>query len=147
MLPFGVNRGRLVQTVQAGRMPIEVVDRMERAEILLTTKQFFRKMPRMLRSAEESGKSIFVLRNNTPPQIRDFLTGLSRERGWEDPVVTAVREAEEATRQVQEGEDTVTLTPQMAYIRRLQHQIAQESSLASTSVGREPNRRVTISRR
>ena len=147
VLPFGVNRGRLVQTVQAGRMPIEVVDRMERAEILLTTKQFFRKMPRMLRNAEESGKSIFVLRNNTPPQIRDFLTGLSRERGWEDPVVTAVREAEEATRQVQGGEDTVTLTPQMAYIRRLQHQIAQESSLASTSVGREPNRRVTISRR
>ncbi len=147
VLPFGVNRGRLVQTVQAGRMPIEVVDRMERAEILLTTKQFFRKMPRMLRNAEESGKSIFVLRNNTPPQIRDFLTGLSRERGWEDPVVTAVREAENATRQVQEGEDTVTLTPQMAYIRRLQHQIAQESSLASTSVGREPNRRVTISRR
>ena len=38
VLPFGVNRGRLVQTVQAARMPIEVVDRMERAEILLTTK-------------------------------------------------------------------------------------------------------------
>ena len=147
ILPFGVNKGRLVQTVQAGRMPIEVVDRMERAEILLTTKQFFRKMPRTLKNAEESGRSIFVLRNNTPPQIREFLTGLSRERGWEDPVVQAVREAEQAARQVQGGEDAVTLTPQMAYIRRLQHQIAEESSLASTSVGREPNRRVTISRR
>ena len=147
ILPFGVNRGRLVQTVQAGRMPVELVDRLDRAEILLTTKQFFRKMPRTLRNAEESGKSIFVLRNNTPPQIREFLMGLSRERGWEDPVVHAVREAEEAARQVQDGEGTVTLTPQMAYIRRLQHQIAQESSLASTSVGREPNRRVTISRR
>ena len=147
ILPFGVNKGRLVQTVQAGRMPIEVVDRMDRAEILLTTKQFFRKMPRTLKNAEESGRSIFVLRNNTPPQIREFLTGLSRERGWEDPVVQAVREAEQAARQVQGGEDAVTLTPQMAYIRRLQHQIAQESSLTSTSVGREPNRRVTISRR
>ena len=147
VLPFGVNKGRLVQTVQAARMPIEVVDRMERAEILLTTKQFFRKMPRTLKNAEESGRSIFVLRNNTPPQIREFLTGLSREKGWEDPAVLAVREAEEAARQVQKGEETVTLTPQMAYIRRLQHQIAQESSLASTSVGREPNRRVTISRR
>ena len=88
-----------------------------------------------------------MLRNNTPPQIREFLTGLSRERGWEDPAVLAVREAEEAARQVHKGEETVTLTPQMAYIRRLQHQIAEESSLASTSVGREPNRRVTISRR
>ena len=62
-------------------------------------------------------------------------------------MVQAVREAEQAARQVQGGEDAVTLTPQMAYIRRLQHQIAEESSLASTSVGREPNRRVTISRR
>ena len=147
ILPFGVNRGRLVQTVQAGRMPIEVVDRMERAEILLTTKQFFRKMPRTLKNAEDSGKSIFVLRNNTPPQIREFLMGISREKGWEDPVAVAVREAEDAARQVHKGEETVTLTPQMAYIRRLQHQIAQESSLVSTSVGREPNRRVTISRR
>ena len=147
ILPFGVNKGRLVQTVQAGRIPVELVDRLERAEILLTTKQFFRKMPRTLRNAEDAGKSIFVLRNNTPPQIREFLTGLSRERGWEDPVSHAVREAEEAARQVHGGEETVTLTPQMAYIRRLQHRIAQESSLVSTSVGREPNRRVTISRR
>ena len=147
VLPFGVSKSRLAQTVQSGRMPIEIVDRMDRAEVLLTTKQFFRKMPRTLRSAEEAGKSIFVLRNNTPPQIREFLIGISQERGWEDPVTLAVREAEDAARQVQDGEDTVALTPQMAYIRRLQHRIAQESSLVSTSVGREPNRRVTISRR
>ena len=147
ILPFGVSKSRLAQTVHSGRMPIEVVDRLERAEILLTTKQFFRKMPRTLKSAEEAGKSIFVLRKNTPPQIREFLVGLSQERGWEDPVTQAVREAEEAALQVQGGGETVALTPQMAYIRRIQHRIAQESSLVSTSVGREPHRRVTISRR
>ena len=59
----------------------------------------------------------------------------------------AVREAEEAAKQVHSGQEAVALTPQVAYIRRLQHQIAQELSLTSISVGRDPNRRVTISRR
>ena len=147
ILPFGVSKGRVAQIAHTTRMPIDVVDNLDRAEVLLTTKQFFRKMPKLLKSAEDTGKSIFVLRKNTLGQIREFLMDLSRERGWEDPVTKAVREAQEAAEQVRDGQDIVTLTPQSAYIRRLQHQIAQESSLASVSVGREPHRRVTISRR
>ncbi len=147
ILPFGVSKGRVSQIVNTSRMPIDVVDNLDRAEVLLTTKQFFRKMPKLLKNAEDSGKSIFVLRKNTATQIRDFLMDLSRDRGWEDPVAMAVREAQDAAEQVRGGQSVVTLTPQIAYIRRLQHQIAQESSLASTSVGREPHRRVTISRR
>ncbi len=147
VLPFGVSKGRVAQIVQIARMPIDMEDNLDRADVLLTTKQFFRKMPKLLKNAEETGKSIFVLRKNTLPQIREFLMGLSRERGWEDPVTRAVKEVEEATRQVHDGQETVSLTPQIAYIRRLQHQIAEESSLASVSVGREPYRRVTISRK
>jgi stage III sporulation protein SpoIIIAA len=147
ILPFGVSKGRVAQIAQSTRMPIDVVDNLDRADILLTTKQFFRKMPKLLKTAEDTGKSIFVLRKNTLPQLRDFLLGLSREKGWEDPVTRAVREAEEATRQVHNGQDSVALTPQVAYIRRLQHQVAHERSLTSVSIGREPHRRVTISRR
>ena len=146
ILPFGVNKGRVDQIIQNTKMPIQVVDNLDRAEILLTTKQFFRKMPKLLQSAEEVGKSIFVLRRNTLSQIRDFLRDVSRQKGWEDPVDLAVREAENAAREVYSGHGTVALTPQAAYIRRLQHQIAQELSLTSVSVGRDPNRRVTISR-
>ena len=147
VLPFGVSKGRVAQIVQTTQMPIQVVDNLDRADILLTTKQFFRKMPKALQSAEEAGKSIFVLRRNSLPQIRDFLWSVSREKGWEDPVDGAVKEAEEAARQVHDGQESVALTPQGAYIRRLQHQIAQELSLTSVSVGRDPNRRVTISHR
>ena len=147
VLPFGVSKGRVAQIVQTTRMPIQLVENLERADIILTTKQFFRKMPKLLKSAEEAGRSIFVLRRNTLPQIREFLWAVSREKGWDDPVDRAVREAEEAAKQVHNGQDTVALTPQVAYIRRLQHQIAQELHLTSISVGRDPNRRVTISRR
>jgi stage III sporulation protein SpoIIIAA len=147
VLPFGVSKGRVAQIVQTTRMPIQLVENLERADIILTTKQFFRKMPKLLKTAEEMGKSIFVLRRNTLPQIREFLWSLSRGKGWEDPVDKAVRETEVAAKQVHDGQETVTLTPQVAYIRRLQHQIAQELSLTSISVGVDPNRRVTISSR
>jgi stage III sporulation protein SpoIIIAA len=147
VLPFGVSKGRVAQIVQTTRMPIQVVENLDRADIILTTKQFFRKMPKLLKSAEEAGRAIFVLRRNTLPQIREFLWAVSREKGWEDPVDRAVREAEEAAKQVHSSQEAVALTPQVAYIRRLQHQIAQELSLTSISVGRDPNRRVTISRR
>ena len=147
ILPFGVSRGRVAQVVQGTGMPIDVVDNLGRADVLLTTKQFFRKRPKLLKSAEETGKSIFVLRKNTLPQIREFLMDLSRDKGWEDPAIRAVREAEDAVEQLRRGEVAVSLSPQLAYIRRLQHQIAQELSLNSASNGREPYRRVTISRR
>ncbi|MDA0988981.1 MAG: AAA family ATPase [Chloroflexi bacterium] len=147
VLPFGVSKSRVAQIVQTTRMPIQLVENMDRADVILTTKQFFRKMPKLLKSAEEAGRAIFVLRRNSLPQIRDFLLSVSREKGWEDPVERAVREAEEAAKQVHSGQETVALMPQAAYIRRLQHQIAQELSLTSISVGNDPNRRVTISRR
>jgi hypothetical protein len=38
----------------------------------------------------------------------------------------------------------VELSPQRAYIRRLQHEIAQRYNLSSRSLGREPERRVRI---
>ncbi|MBF8266684.1 MAG: Stage sporulation protein SpoIIIAA [Dehalococcoidia bacterium] len=147
VLPFGVSKDRVAQVVQGTSIPIQVVDGLGQADIVLTTKQFFRKRPKLLKSAEEAGKSIFVLRKNTLPQIREFLMELSREKGWEDPAVRAVREAEAAVEQIRRGQEEVSLSPQAAHIRRLQHQIAQELSLSSVSVGREPNRRVTISRR
>jgi predicted RNA-binding protein Jag len=42
------------------------------------------------------------------------------------------------------GQDSVDLTPQNAYIRRLQHLLAQRYNLPSRSLGKEPYRRVRI---
>jgi len=38
----------------------------------------------------------------------------------------------------------VELSPQSAYIRRLQHLIAERNNLLSKSSGKDPNRRVRI---
>ena len=58
-----------------------------------------------------------------------------------------MEEAEAAAYQVLHGtRDRVELQPQEAWIRRLQHQLAERYNLASRSRGREPFRRVEIYR-
>ena len=70
------------------------------------------------------------------------------EKGWEDPVSKAMREAQSAAFKVHEGDENyVRLNPQISYIRRIQHEIANDHRLSSTSEGSEPYRRVTISKR
>ena len=39
---------------------------------------------------------------------------------------------------------SVQLSPQEAYVRRLQHEMAREANLLSRSSGSDPQRRVTI---
>ncbi len=61
-----------------------------------------------------------------------------------DPVLSAMTEAEEAIHAVMNNDRPVELMPQRAYIRRLQHELAQRFNLSSQSRGREPQRRVRI---
>ena len=114
---------------------------------MVTTKQFFRTMPKLLKKAEESGKSILVLKRNSTVQIRDFLNDLSGQNGNIQHIEVAIQEASLAAEQIEAGEDRVVLKPQTSYVRKLQHQIAEDLMLASFSVGKEPKRRVTIARK
>jgi hypothetical protein len=58
----------------------------------------------------------------------------------------AMDEAEDAANRVLSGEQTVHLTPQRSYIRRLQHLLGQRYNVASVSQGREPERSVLFYR-
>jgi hypothetical protein len=104
---------------------------------------------------------VYVLRKNTMNQVMDFLRTLAREQGMdmkqlrrsdadgEDSsagIDQAMEEAESAAQRVAGGEFSVQLSPQRAYVRRLQHMLAERFSLASTSRGREPERSVLIYR-
>ena len=55
-------------------------------------------------------------------------------------------EAEDAISSVIDGGPPVQLAPQVSRIRQVQHQLAERYALASRSRGREPHRRVEISR-
>lgn len=98
----------------------------------------------MVQRAEEQGTPVYVLRKNSPPQVEQFVRGLSRRNGGRVSLETALQEAQEAVERVWQGEPYVELNPQSSYVRRLQHQLAGRYNLESQSVGREPERRVTV---
>ena len=149
VLPYGVNRGRIDQIIKSLNAPLALVGDMKVADLVVTTKNYHRRGTQALKTAEKMGKPVFVLRRNTVNQIEQFVRAIVREsegRSVSDADRSlAVLEAEKAALRAGKGESNIELRPQNSHIRRLQHQVATEYGLGSSSVGREPKRRVVIS--
>ncbi|TET17090.1 MAG: single-stranded DNA-binding protein, partial [Dehalococcoidia bacterium] len=140
---FGINRGRLEQMAKERQLSLDIVDNLNNANLFITSRSYYRRKPQKVRDAETANLPIYVLKSNTPPQIRQLLNDIY-PRDNADPLKLALGEAKEAVEQVKSGQETVELSPQSAYIRRLQHLIAERNNLASHSLGKDPNRRVRI---
>ena len=79
---------------------------------------------------------------------RRHVADSDEEQASADPDVrTALEEAREAVDRIMGGERKVALSPQSAFIRRLQHGMAARYNLGSASAGRDPGRRVIIRKR
>jgi stage III sporulation protein SpoIIIAA len=149
MYLFGVNRERLEATARELHIPINIVANLSHADILVTSKTYYQRKPQKIRDAEAANIPIYVLRKHSSSQFRQFLLTLDRRAPSPDnlPITEiAIREAEEAVSRLKEGEEEIELSPRSAYIRRLQHLIAERNRLSSHSVGNEPQRRVRITR-
>ncbi len=151
---FGVNRGRFEEPVREMQLAIELTNNLNDASLFVTSKSHFRRKPQKVREAEAANLPIYVLRANSPNQIRQFFNTLYPSLVQDSHVIrpdradslrTALSEAREAVELVREGQQAaVELSPQSAYIRRLQHLIAERSGLSSHSSGQDPQRRVRI---
>ena len=149
VFPFGVSRERLGQAAQDATLSVAVADNAVQADMVLTTKAHYRRRPQVIQAAEERGVPIFVLRKNTPAQIVSFLYQVAGSQTvvGARPIDAGTSEAEEGVERILTGDaDAVELQPRSAFVRRVQHRIAEQSKLRSSSVGREPQRRVTIRR-
>jgi len=149
ILPYGVARNRLKRAARQMHVPINLVNNVGQAGVLITTKRFYRKRSRVIVDAEEQGLPIYVLRANTVAQMEACLSDifdLENKASGRMSSRHALQEAEEAIRQVLEGAKGVELSPQNSYVRRRQHELARAADLASKSQGKEPHRRVRIYR-
>ncbi len=147
ILAYGVNRGKLLQAIEDLEFPMEVVKNIEQADILLTTKSYYRRQTKGLQIAQTKGCPVYVLRKNTLVQIQQFIKAIMRKSGIRadtPQIKNVVVEAEQAVKKIVGGESQIELMPQGSFIRKIQHQIAQNSSVVSTSTGKEPNRRVVF---
>lgn len=169
--PFGVSRNRLDQAITVLGVPAILVRDQNEADVVVTLKNYYRRKPQPLRDAESRGMPVYVLKANTAPQMESILGGLfprpalgsesaatDADRGVEigtprsvgggtgDPMLRAIVEAEEAINAVMDGSPPVSLAPQAAHVRRLQHELAERYNIGSRSRGQEPFRRVELFR-
>ena len=143
LYPFGINRGRLEQAAKEMQLSLDIVNSLNDANLFITSKNYYRRKPQKVRDAEAANLPIYVLKSNTPSQIRQLLATIY-PKDKTNFIKLALSEAKEAVARVKNGQETVELSPQSAYIRRLQHLIAEQGNLSSNSLGEDPNRRVMI---
>ncbi len=143
VFPYGVSRSYLEQSVRELKLPVRIQHHVEDSDIVLTLKNYYRRKDSPVRLAESSGIPIEVLRSNTVSQIKG---ALARVYGVEasDPTETALEEALEGINRARQLGGEVELSPQNAYVRRLQHQLVGEHEMVARSTGEEPNRRLVI---
>jgi len=144
--PYGVTQSYLDRASEELDLPVEVVKRLGQADIMLTLKSYYRRRSQAIVDAERRGIPVYVLRSNTLHQIKSSLAEVFGVEKRVDPFALALQETQEAIREVLAGARSVELSPQNAYVRRKQHEMAREASLISRSRGKEPGRRVKIYR-
>jgi hypothetical protein len=142
LFAFGVSRKRLEQAVRELGLPVTVARELDEADAVVTLRNYYKRKPSALRDAESHGVPIYVLKTNTMLQMENMLASLYDLEA--DPQEAALRETAEAIGLVQASGRAVELAPQNAYVRRLQHQLAERNNLMSRSRGSEPNRRVEL---
>ena len=142
VFPHGVSRKRLEQAIKDLQLPVIIAREPDEADVAMTLRSEYRQKPPALREVEDRGLPIYVLKANTIAQMQASLTSIFSLEV--DPREAALSETEQAIRMVIKEQEPVELSPQNAYIRRLQHQMAERANLVSRSRGREPYRRVRL---
>ncbi len=144
--PFGLSWSRIEDAARTLGLPVAVVRSPEEANVVLTLRNYYRKKSQRLRDAEAAGTPIYVVKSNSSAQIEQALASIFALR-QSAPEDDALEEARAAVEAIHEGKsEAVELSPQNAYVRRLQHELAERARLASRSTGQEPHRRVQIFR-
>jgi stage III sporulation protein SpoIIIAA len=142
VLPYGISRKRLEQAIRDLQLPVIVVHEPDEADLVITLRSAYKQKTPFLREAESRGLPIYVLKSNTVAQMQAILTSLYALET--DPQRLAMRELEEAIGLVRAESKPVELSPQNAFVRKLQHRAAEAANLVSRSRGREPFRRVRV---
>jgi stage III sporulation protein SpoIIIAA len=137
---MGLSRSKVEKAVRELRLPCVIVEQANQAEMVLALKGPHRQ-PKRATDIPPATAQLLSVRSNTYGQIyealrENFNVGVTAREEF------ALREAEEAVRRVVQSHEAIELTPQNAYIRRLQHELAAKYDVRSYSVGHDPRRRV-----
>jgi stage III sporulation protein SpoIIIAA len=144
IFPYGVSRHHVEQSIRDLELPVRVLGNLDGAGAVLTLKNHYRRRPDSLRQAESRGLPIHILKSNSATQVRDALSRIYGVDKRDDATAKALAEAAAAIKAVKTTLRPVEISPQNAYLRRLQHQLVSENELSARSTGKEPQRHLRI---
>ena len=144
IFPYGVSRHHVEQSIRDLELPVRVLGNLDGASAVLTLKNHYRRRPDSLRQAESRGLPIHILKSNSATQVRDALARIYGVDKKDDATTRALAEAAAAIKAVKTTLRPVEISPQNAYLRRLQHQLVSENELSARSTGKEPQRHLRI---
>src|SRR5439155_7368617 len=144
IFPYGVSRHHVEQSIRDLDLPVRVLGNLDGAGAVLTLKNHYRRRPDSLRQAESRGLPIHILKSNSVTQVRDALSRIYGAEKQDEATTRALAEAAAAIKTVKTTLRPVEISPQNAYLRRLQHQLVAENELSARSTGKEPQRRLRI---
>ncbi len=145
IFPYGVSRNKIERAIANLCVNAAIARKWDDADVVLTLKTLERKESEKLRSISAENVPIYSIKTNTTTQIQSALKDFFNLPTL-DMEEIAMREAGEAIYRVLLENKPIELTPQTSYVRRMQHQLAEQYRLKSRSTGLEPNRRVLIFR-
>ena len=145
IFPYGVSRNKIERAVSNLGVNAAIARKWDDADVVLALKALERKESDKLHAIASENVPIYSIKTNTTTQIQSALKDVFNLPSI-DVEEIALREAGEAIYRVLLHNDPVELSPQSSYVRRLQHQLAEQHRLQSRSTGLEPNRRVRIFR-
>ncbi len=150
IFPYGISRSRLERAMRTLKVPVNITKEVREADVMLALKANYRKEPARLQEGLNRNIPTYVIKSNTYIQIENVLReifNMSTPMSEEDAAIAEIEDVvEQLLSDDNEGLNSIELEPQNAYIRRLQHQIAERNNLVSVSIGVEPSRRLRISR-
>jgi hypothetical protein len=140
---FGINSHKLEEVAREKNVQLSLTNNLKEANLFLTTKNYYRRKPQKIRDAEAARIPIYALKSNNAAQLRHFIETIYMPQK-DFSLNSAMEEAEQAIDQVRRGTEAIELSPQNAYVRRLQHMLVRGRDLSSQSSGKGSQRRVTV---
>lgn len=150
---YAVSRTIVEKIIERLDLNVEITRNVEDADIVIAHKNFAKGGAKILNTAQEYRVRVFYVKTNSMAQIQKVLKDAldiqpdSEQivQGYVDETEKALDEAKNAIKKIISGEEELQeLTPQNQHVRKLQHELADQYNLKSTSVGDEPNRHLRI---
>lgn len=151
---YAVSRTIAEKLIERMNFNVEITRNVEDADIVIAHKNFAKGGAKILNTAKEYRAQIFYVKTNSMAQIQKVLKDaldiqpgdFSDDETFNDETEKALDEVKTAANKIAEGAEVIELNPQNTRIRKLQHELAEQYGLNSTSIGEGAARHIRLSK-